>query len=636
MFKLYLTIIFLVLLYCGTAVGQFANDSLIYSESYYNTNNISSTYEKQLHTHNLLASLSYGLNLHKLFIGINQKFNSTVIRSSSGNIRDEEYLAMIGSYKLSNYVYTGISFKRNNFSDDRSLAINKSSIANTTLYTNIFPVSRVSITPFIGYSANTQVGIADNGTIYGANAAIDNLDLNEFIINSELNFKNEDINRRRNTDRLFNLKLRNELENNLSNTIDGFYSEKRKDFYFETDSVTKATFNISKNIQSRSEKRYYIRDAVNFFPSQSPLAFNIEARAGWREIDRNTKYKDAEQITSSSFDTNIEEFKLDFSSAFSYTKNNFGTLFRIIFSEQEEKHNAKYFEGASEITYEKRQETEAQKNNKSQQTTLTGSMNYKITNNDFLTVSLFHRKLVYNTQSETNFDDRDELLSMVGINYSRRLSPFFTLYTNLESSLNKISYIYSERSSNNNTRRTLKLASGGYYGGSVFTSKNDFEVSANYTVYEFEDLNPNFKSFAFRQFTFKDSSRIKIDKNVAITAYGYVKLSEQGDFVWDEFKGKPVRYLEEIFIEPKLEYKYKQIMFSAGVRYFSLSTFKFDSESNKLPDTEYISIGPTSLIEYKIYNSISIKCRGWYEFINNESNKKRELANLYIDVDWNI
>ena len=620
----------------GNAFGQFVNDSLIYSDNYYNSNTIRSTYEKQLHTHNLLTSFSYGLHLDKFFIGVNQQFNSTVVKGNSTNIRDEEYLAMIGYYRFEDWLETGVSFKRNNFADDRTLAINKSSVVSTTLYSNVRPADKINITPFIGYTGNTQVGMYDRGTIYGANALVKGISFSDFTLNSELNYKDEDINPRKNTDRQFNLSLKNVLENDLSNTIDGFYSEHRKDFYFETDSITKATFDITKNIQSRTERRYYVRDAINYFPDNAPMAFNIEARAGWREIDRNTKYKNPDLVSSSVFDTKIDEFRLDFSSAFSYTTDKLGTLFRIIFSEQEEKHNAKYFDGASEISFEKRQELETQKNNKSQQTTITGSLNYRITDNDFLTLSLFHRKLVYNTQSETNYDDRDELLSMLGLNYTRRLSPYFSLHANLEASLNKIVYIFSERSSNNKTRRTLKLSSGGYYNGTIISSRNDFEVSANYTVYEFEDLNPNFKSFAFRQFAFKDSSRIRLDRKVSLTAHGYVKLSEQGDFVWDDFKGKPVRYLREIYIEPKIEYRYLKFIFSAGLRFFQLSTYKFDSNSNKLPDTEYKSIGPTSVIEYRAHRAIRIQCRGWYEFITTESDNNRELANLFFDIDWNL
>ncbi len=628
--------ILLALTAFGKSFGQFANDSLIYSEHYYNNNNVRTTYEKQLHTHNLLTSLSYGLHLDKFFIGLNQQFNSTVVRGNSTNIRDEEYLAMIGSYRFRDWLETGVSFKRSNFADDRSLAINKSSTVSTTFYSNVRPLENINITPFVGYTGNTQVGMYDRGTVYGANASLKGLSFSDFTLDSELNYKDEDINPRKNSDHQFNVSLKNVLENDLSNTIDGFYSEKRKDFYFETDSITKASYNITKNIQGRTEKRYYVRDAINYFPDNSPYAFNIEARAGWREIDRNTKYKSTELISSSVFDTKIDEFRLDFSSAFSYNTDNLGTLLRVIFSEREEKHNAKYFDGASEISFEKRQESEAQKNNKSQQTTITGSLNYRISDNDFLTLSLFHRKLAYNTQSETNYDDRDELLSMLGFNYTRKLSPFFTLHTNLEASLNKIVYIFSERSSNNNTRRTLKLSSGGYYKGSVISSRNDFEVSANYTVYEFEDLNPNFKSFAFRQFAFKDSSRLKLDRKISITAQGYIKLSEQGDFVWDDFKGKPVRYLREIFIEPQIEYRFKKFILSAGIRFFQLSTFKFDSYSNKLPDTEYKSIGPTSVIEYKAQQAVRIKCRGWYEFITTESDNNSELANLFIDIDWNL
>ena len=543
---------------------------------------------------------------------------------------------MIGAYKFNDLLEAGINVRRNNYSDDRSLAINKSALTNTTLYSNIRVYDNVMLSPFFGYADNTQVGLNDKGYIYGGNATVSEMVFNDLSFNSELNFVNEDINKRKNTDRLFSTSLSNVIENNLSNKLGGFYSEERKDFYFETDSVTQLQFNINSNIQSRVEQKYYISDVIQFKSNNSPLVFNLEATASWRDIDRNTKYKNKQEITSSSFDTKIEEFKLDFAGVFQYNSDYLGAIGRVMFSEQEEKHNAKFIEGASEITYNKRQESEAQKNNKAQLTTLSLAFNYNVSRNDFISLSLFHRKLSYNTQSEANFDDRDELLSIAGLNYSKNLSPFFNLFVNLEGSVNKIVYIFSERSSNNNIRRTLKLNSGGSYNGTLLSSRNEFEVSANYTVYEFEDLNPNFKSFAFRQFTYKDSSRINFNKNLSFAVNGYIKLSEQGDFVWSSFKGKPVRFLEEFYMEPKIEIKSGNATFSTGIRYFSLNTFKFDAKSNKIPDSQYKSIGPISGIKYRISGKTLISCSGWYEFITGNNKEKRELPNLFIDVKWNI
>ena len=76
--------------------------------------------------------------------------------------------------------------------------------------------------------------------------------------------------------------------------------------------------------------------------------------------------------------------------------------------------------------------------------------------------------------------------------------------------MNHIVYIYAEESANNNINRILRLSTGGTYSGANVSSTNSFEVSANYTVYDFEDLVPNYQSYSFRQFTAMDSSQNKI------------------------------------------------------------------------------------------------------------------------------
>ena len=136
------------------------------------------------------------------------------------------------------------------------------------------------------------------------------------------------------------------------------------------------------------------------------------------------------------------------------------------------------------------------------------------------------------------------------------------MFVNLEGNLNKIVYVFKERSANNNTRRVLKFSSGGDIRLSYLTSRNVAEVSANYTVFEFEDLNPNLNSFSFRQLVLSDSTQIKLFRTTSFNFLGYIKLSEQGDFNWQGFANKPVRDLEEYYAEPTLRYTYNHFSFS--------------------------------------------------------------------------
>ncbi|NOX64978.1 MAG: hypothetical protein GXO85_04060 [Chlorobi bacterium] len=635
MLKNYWYILFLLFL-SSLVTAQVPGDSLSFITSRFSSPQLSSNFEKQLNTYNLFQNFNYGTQFGKTFIGVNQSFRSTVIRSGTISIRDESFLSFLGQYDFSRFVSAGAHVNYNVYTDDKKLAINSSSVFNSTVFTKFNPIAGLSITPYGGLSQNEQIGITDRGAIYGAEALLNNVNVSEFNLYSAMKFQNEDISPRKNTLRNFKFNIDKTFENSFRNQLLGLYSEQRKDFYFNADSLIMDDFDVEKNIQSRIEKRVSIADRVNVTTSVPGLIFFVEGSAAWRTIDRDTRYVAMSNITTSSFDTKIDEFKISLKPSLRYVRNNFNGILRINFSERDEKHNAKYIDGASEIIYRLRQEQEKRKNNIGKQTTISMLGNYYITPIDQISISLFHRKLTYDTPSELNNDDRDELLSMFSLEYRRRLTPFFNLFANLNGSINKVVYIFKERSANNNTLRVAKLSSGGYLDLGYLTSRNEAEVSANYTVYEFEDLNPNLKSFSFRQLVLRDSTSLKLFRSNYFRFLGYMKFSEQGDFNWNGFANNPVRYLDERYAEPTFEYRYKHLSFAFGLRYFSITTFIYDEDNQKRMKSYYRSTAPLSIISYRISSSIQINIRGWYEFIRTESNIDQELVNLFFRVIWNI
>ena len=617
-------------------MAQVPGDSLSFVTSRFSSPHLSTNFEKLLNTFNLFQNFNYGKQFGETFIGVNQSFLSTIIRSSTMSVRDESFLTFLGQYNFSPFFSAGANVNYNVYADDKNLAINSSSVFNSTIFAKFKPFYGFSITPYGGLSKNEQIGITDTGPIYGGEALLNNIHVNEFKLYSEMKFQNEDINPRKNTLRNFKFNIDKTFENSFRNQLLGLYSEQRKDFYFDADSLTMDDFDIEKNIQSRIENRVSIVDRLNISTTLPGLSFFVEGGAAWRTIDRDTRYVVLSNITTSSFDTEIKEFRIDLNTSLQYVKNNFDGILRLNFSERDEKHNAKYIDGASEIIYELRQEQEKRKNNIGQQTTISTLSNFNLSSRDQISLSLFHRKLTYDTPSDLNNDDRDELLSMFSLEYRRRLNPFFDIFANLSGSINKVVYIFKERSANNNTLRVAKLASGGTLNLGYLTSINEAEVSANYTVYEFEDLNPNLSSFSFRQLALRDSTTLKLFRTTYFRFLGYLKFSEQGDFSWDGFANNPVRYLDERYAEPTFEYRYKHLSLAFGIRYFSITTYIFDENNQKEMKSYYRSTAPLSIITYTLSRSIQINIRGWYEFIRTEKQVDQELVNLFFRVNWNI
>ncbi len=628
-------ILLFFILFSVNLFSQSVNDSLNFSFGKYRLNTFRTSFGKRLNTHNLLTLLSYSTTKNNFSFGIRENYYSSFVNTQNKNIKDEQALSIIGEYNLSPFFQLGFLIQNNIYSDDRKIAINEASTLYSTIYSKITPLDQIRIIPFGGYSINKQVGNDDRGIIYGTEISVDRYNLNEFLVTSKLRFLNEEIAPRKNMQQFFGTQIKNKFDNSLTNLISGYYSKTRKDFYFDVDSVTSKEFNINKNIQSRTEENYSIGERLFSSRFSSDIFFDLSGRISYRNIDRDTRYHSANNFSVSNFDSKINELRLDFSGTTEYRSKLIFARAKFDYSQREEKHIAKPNSKINEIIFEQRTEQEKKKNNTSEYATLSALANFDISKNDNLTLSILHRKLVYNTPSENNFDDRDELLSIFRISYLRNLNRFFNFFINLEGSINHIVYIFAERSSNNNIRRILKLSSGGEYNGSKLYSKNIFEVSANYTSYDFQDINPNIKSFSFRQIAARDSSSLKLYKKIFFDVSGYLKLSEQGIFDWDSFSSNPDRFLAEIYSEPMINIKHGFIKLGIGLRFFLLQTFNYDKKNIKYKSSEYKSIGPITNFNIRMEN-LDLYLYGWYEFISNEKKSNREMANLKLSVNWHL
>ncbi|MDQ7815511.1 MAG: hypothetical protein RDU14_00635 [Melioribacteraceae bacterium] len=612
--------------------SQLVNDSLNFSINKFAVRDIQNNFDKQLNTYNFSTRLRQFYQSNKFFIGLNENFNSTVIKATDNNFKDEQYLWLFSQYNISEFYKIGFMLNNNLYSDDRRVAINKASIMNASMFLKLTPLKNLDITPYGGFSSNSQIGEKDNGLLFGTEAGLDKLSLGEFEVSSLLKFQNEDISPRKNTFRYFNIDVQSNIDQDFGNTISAFYAHQRKDFYFTADQPTIDEFGIDNNIQSRLETNYHLQDRIKFLPQNSPFSLDAQARVVWRDIERSTRYVSLTNPSSSAFDSRIQEFRLEFSSSAEYRTDDVNLSFRFSFAERDEKHQPRKIEGLSNIIFNEREINEAQKNNSSKLATIALSGNIKLSNFDNLLISIFHRKLVYDTPSNVNFDDRDELLSIGRIQYEKIFNPYFKAFLNLEGSLNKIVYIFSERSSNNNIKRILKLSSGGTFSSGKLISTNSAEVMANYTVFDYEELNPNFRSYSFRQFVFRDSTNYQLTNYFRLFITGYLKLSEQGDFKWTSFTSKPQRFLEELYSEPKFFFDFRGFNFGIGIRYFSLSTYNLLKGTEKQKISEYESIGPVLDININILETLSFRTYGWYEFINTDNSTKREMATFNLKL----
>ncbi|MDT3697177.1 MAG: hypothetical protein ROY99_12400 [Ignavibacterium sp.] len=626
--------IFLILFFLSSELlSQTRVDSLEYLGRFFNQNLLNSIFDKQLNTFHLVNQLQLVKDYNDLIIRLNENFNSTFIRSDSKNTRDEQTFNLTAKYKINKNIFLGINANSSLLSDNRSLGINESAVNSASFFSDWEVMPYLRLNPFGGYSSNRQIGITDNGFLYGLEGLLNNLSFSDLLINSYFRYKNEDVLPRRNLIRYFALSVNNSFEKGIANNIRTYYSQTRKDFYFNADPITSSEFNISKNIQSRTETSYQLFDRLSYDEFLDLFSLDLVGGINWRSIDRDIKYKTAELQTNSLYDTKIDEIKLEFAAIARYNSRIFNGSIRLNIDERDEKHSVKRFESISEQLFEQKTELEEQKNNNSNRVTIALNGDLKISQEDFLTFSLYQSKLVYDTKSILNDDDRDELLSIIRLRYLRNLNSYFSVFINTEYTSSHTVYIFASRSSNNKKNRILRLRTGGDYIGKNFSSFNSFEVSANYTVYDFEDITSNYQSYSFRQFTAIDSTTIDLTEKLKLFTFAYLKLSEVGDFSWNSFSTKPTRILKEIYFEPRFILNYLRSNFSIGLRLFILDTYSYKIAEKQL-ESEYLSIGPIAAIDIYVWNRINLIIKGYYEFITNTNVPDKEQASLIMQVNW--
>lgn len=633
--KIWSSNLLLLFLLCSPlSTAQYSTDSSLYFIPVSSLNRLFSNFDKQLNTYFLSTGLDLFGSFGEFEYKLNQNFRSTLIQSNQNNIRDEQYFYTVGKYKLSSNWKQGIAINSNLVSDDRQLGINEATIIHLITLSELNLIRNLILTPYGGYSDNRQVKEVDTGPIYGLEGKFTHFNQADFDLSSMLRLENEDISPRKNTIRFLDMLVTNPFNPDVTNYFSARFNQSRKDFYIFTDSVTASEFNINNNIESRTETVFLLQDRLKYNRIFEILSLELAGRINLRTIDRDTRYKSISIQSPSIFDTQIDELGIAIESGLFYQTESANFGINLNYYERDEKHLTKKFEGASENFYEQRSELESRKNNNSYRTTISFAGNYLLSRKDELSLSLFHSKLKYDTPSAQNDDDRDELLSIGRLRYARYLNPFFQIFTNLEGTISHLNYIFASRSANNNINRVLRFSTGGYYSGAKFSSLNNFEVSANYTVYDFQDIASSLRSISFRQFVATDSTHYRITKNFSFILTSYLKLTSQGELDWDNFAEKPLRYLQEVFADPKFGFVFSNSLIAVGMRYFSLNTFRYNKEE-KIPDSDFLSIGP--LLEILIGSKmLFLKLNSWYEFITDNTNVQRQRFNFILAMNWNF
>ncbi len=609
-------------------VGLFFNSS--------RNNVVSLNFDKSFNTYHWTANAFYNNFFGRVKIQINEQFVSTLIKTDRKLITDNQNFDFKFRYRLNSKLSAASNVNSFILSDNKSLGGSISKASFHVMYGGFAyqPFEKITLEPLVGFRIDNQIDQRDKGLSYQLGLSSNDWEYHGYLTTLQGLFQYDQIQPR--TLKTYNASLRIDKKffEETHNYLQLNYYHNRRDFYTLADSMVQKQQNIRYNIESRTDNSIALIDSLNYNVNRKML-WIFHGNILTKGIARDNRYLNLIDALHSPLNTNVNELKIEGGIKLFYTfSDRLKSFIGFHYQERDEKH--KLMMPADFPLIDKYIQTEEQKNNHTKNTSLTGSALWAASSSDTITISGSANILHYDTPSLNNNDDRDELWYLLNLNTLHNINRFLILKSALEINMVHLVYLFSARSADNNWNRILRFSPTIIYSPkNGFKTTNSFEVLANYTVYDFEYLTSQTRSYAFRQFGFLDSTSYHLAEHTSIDWFSHVRLYERGEFKWNSFTEHPINYFEDKTMISKIRYSLsKSLLFSLGFRYFSQLRFDYVRDNAKLKYS-LTSVGPLASIEI-IDNRLSLLIQGWYEIQRQTDQKVRSLGTLTINLSMNL
>jgi hypothetical protein len=578
------------------------------------TNAARVTFDKLFSTYRWHGLLLYGGTVPGFRYDISQNFRSALVRTNTNLITDEETFAASFRHRPGEAVEPRAVLNAHVLSDRRGLGLSNVSSYSAHAGAAWRPSGALTIEPLVGYRADRQSDRTDRGVSYLVRMDTDTLDYAGSLSELEGTWEYDRLDPRvieMRTARLASTKV---FPDRSRNSLDLRYYRNRRDFYTPADAGVAAEFGVDRNIETRAEDMVSVRDSLLY--AVTPR-FSVAVNGGVvsRGISRESRYRSYADPGRPSLGTTVEELVIggEATAAWAVSPSLDGR-FTVVLQERNETHQAERDDRYVQAAVDSLRRIEERKNNTAKRTSLAAAADFRVSASHRITASASGTILRYDTPSELNTDDRDELLYLAGVTTWHRLSRYITVTITADASLNHLVYISGRRSADNTWNRIFRLAPRTVWTPfrSLVTA-NRFEVLANYTVYDFDTPGAGIRSFAFRQFVFSDSTSWTLTRRASVEWSTTVRLYERGNLRWDDFSERPVSYFEDYTHAGMVRYAATPLLiFSVGIRYFSQMRFDY-AGTNRVPQYFMRSVGPATGVEWSVSNRTAFAVKGWYE-----------------------
>ncbi|HEX9006908.1 MAG TPA: hypothetical protein VF889_06415 [Bacteroidota bacterium] len=560
-----------------------------------------------------------------------EQYNATVVQLESDpshTLQSNQQQAAVGlAVPLDGTVAAALHWNSFIFTDSRGVGLSSASSHAVLGGLQYSPIPFLTLSPMAGYRWDNQSGLRDRGPAYQLAAAIVPHDVDGYLVNAAAQYREDRLDPRRLENHFLQMGFQKAFTPETRDSLQvGFYRFRRE--FYAPDS----------SIESRQENLFQLANVLSYDLAPTlgtSLFFSLSSRGLSKILLYNTTPRPI-----GAFNTSVDEFLID-----TYLEGTWRSLsgrssaaVRFGYSERDELHGVLSTPGVSSgpLLSEQTQQEES-KNNLSRRTTLAGRLDAPISWSDRVLIAASASLLRYDTPSELNHEDRDELLIAASLGTAHHVSSFLDVGVTLEGTLSHLVYLLSDRSANNNINRVLRLTPRTWYRPAPFLSTmNGFEVLASYTVYDFEQEATLVKSFSYRQFGWMDSTSLELTHRVGLDFFAYFKLYERGQLRWSEFTERTENsYADRNFMVQARFRPEAGLLFAVGLRFFSQLRYTYGT-AGKVLDSYIRSIGPTCALLWSPGLHSQIAMRGWYENRRQSDGTLRGLTTMTLTLLLNL
>ena len=583
----------------------------------------------------------YG-NVKKYNIYLKNYYSSSVTKLSEKLFRDFDNIKAGAGYNINDNINLSVNYLGQFFADDKTFQLKGTSsnyLYFSGLYDGMLKNSQVYAFLNTGYKAENQIGEYNRGPSVSGEFDIINLNVSDFMVDGQLKLGYESLDPRKKSLVFTRLYFEKEFQNNLArNEFDGTFSRIRKDFYFPADVFSKSQFGIDNNIEKRTEFIVKFFDRFDYTVSDN-ISFYMTVYPYFRNVDKENFYiPTSTTVNPAIYDTQIQELSFTGDAALKISIGKLDAQLITTYKERDEKYFLINPSRINQSFIRQIELDEAAKNSHISSFKLSTLLFYNLNIKNRIELSGNASILKYDSQSEENFDDRDELGFILYAAHRYNNLSNLIITTSIDLNLYHTVYIFAEKSSNNNWNRVLRFTSKSFFNPSkYFRNIGTFSVLANYTVYDFEDIVSSVQSYSFRQLNLKDSMIVNFSNSYGIDVYGEIKLYERGELNWSEFSQRPINYFEDKIINSELNYFFnKFIIISAGYKFFEQRRYNYVN-GERVFDTFVRTMGPFGRIRFEWLNNSRIDLIGSYDYYSfGDGSPGSRNSNIYLYAAWNF